>query len=131
MDQLARIESKIDALLNAGNVTWEEPQPEPPPEMTEAQKDAIANAPVVAVPPPPEQAQTEEAQQQALANAPKVSVPGQPGQPAQEGEIAPSSLRSRGAGSVTVETEQPSGQTDVTTIPPPEGETPPSVPRRR
>lgn len=114
MDQLGRIESKIDALLKAGNVTWEEPMPEPPPELTEAQKQALSNAPVVAVPPGPplgtEQATSEEAQQQALANAPTVKVPGT------EGEIA----------SVTVETEQPTGETDVTTVP-----DAPTVPRRR
>jgi len=134
MDQLGRIESKINALLKAGNVTWEEPQPEPPPEMTEAQQQAIANAPVVAVPPPPEQAASEEAQKQALANAPVVKVPGQEGQqPPQEGDIASAP---RG---LPVETKQPSGQTDVvsaigaepaTSVPPPAGE-PPSVPRRR
>ncbi len=82
MDQLSRIESKLDALLKKSSVKWEEPAPPAPPELTQAQKDAIANAPVVKVPGPPEgPANTEAAQQEAIANAPVVAVPG-PDEPA-------------------------------------------------
>lgn len=76
MEILARIESKLDALLKKSSVKWEEPAPPAPPELTQAQKDAIANAPVVKVPmPPAEETLTEAAQQEAVANAPKVAVP--------------------------------------------------------
>lgn len=133
MDQLQRIESKLDALLRSGNVTWQEPEPPAPPELSEAQKQALANAPVVKVPPLPGEEMSEQARAQAMANAPVVKVPGQ------EGAImspAASTLATGGPqgaaempsgsdiASVTVETEQPSGASDETTIPP-------AIPRRR
>jgi hypothetical protein len=127
MDQLQRIESKLDALLKSAGVTWEEPAPPAPPELSEAQKQALANAPVVkvahpegsrnaglvftGVPAPAEPVSEEQraAQRaQALANAPVVKVPG--------GEASGSGY------------SQPSGETDEMTVPPTD---PPAVPKRR
>jgi hypothetical protein len=90
--------------------------------LTKAQQEAIANAPVVAVPQPA--APTEEVsaeqlaaqQADAIANAPVVAVPAPP---ESTEDIA----------SVTVVTEQPSGETDVTTIP--DESSAPAVPRRK
>jgi hypothetical protein len=129
-EQSQRERDRLQSDALRSGQTSQEAGTQPP--LTKAQQEAIANAPVVKVPEPPQPAEevSEEqlaAQQaDALANAPVVAVPEPPASTeSEDDDIA----------SATVVTKQPDGKTDVTTVPSDDegkSENPPSaVPRRR
>jgi len=131
-EQSQRERDRLQSDALRSGQTSQEAATQPP--LTKAQQEAIANAPVVKVPEPPQpteevsEEQLAAQQAEAIANAPVVAVPEPPPSEPDE-EIA----------SATVVTKQPSGEEDVMTVPsddegksenPAQG-APGAVPRRR